>query len=322
MAQSDTLARVSASSPDNPAVQSHSIWKRLLHIGRDKDNSGFSAEPTAIDGAGRDTEQDDGTKPGLIRRVSRKVVPGLPRVQTFKRQQSELRDRLEPVRPTPAERRAVSADRRLQPTISHTPSDPRVSAPDFPNYSFSAPESVISVTSTQGPASPDMIEEKAMLGIYGEANAPDIAVPREGVSTADVLSNQDAHSITTTAYEAMINDELEHIWILNLSMHFRDKSKREKFFVTYREKNSHWRRVTISLDYRKAPEGSLEMELVGIKFQRDKSAKIYEAIRESLVDIQFYDTVTNLKLETTNGRLHVHVVEDANVQPFSFPSGG
>ncbi len=71
--------------------------------------------------------------------------------------------------------------------------------------------------------------------------------------------------------------------------------------------------MTISLDYRNAPEGSLEMELVETRFQRDKSAKIYEAIRESLVDIQFYDTVTNLKLQTTEGRLHVHVVEDVNV---------
>ncbi len=52
----------------------------------------------------------------------------------------------------------------------------------------------------------------------------------------------------------------------------------------------------------------------GTNFQRDKSAKIYEAIRESLIDIQFYDTVTNLKLQTTEGRLHVHVVEDSNVR--------
>jgi hypothetical protein len=99
-------------------------------------------------------------------------------------------------------------------------------------------------------------------------------------------------------------------------MHFRDKSNREKFFVTYREPCETeivWRRVTISLDYRKAPEDSLEMELTKTKFQRDKSAKIYEAIRDSLSAIRFYDTVTNLKLQTTDGRLHVHVAEDLNV---------
>ena len=32
----------------------------------------------------------------------------------------------------------------------------------------------------------------------------------------------------------------------------------------------------------------------------------------SLPDIQFYDTVTNLKLETKDDRLHVHVTEDVN----------
>lgn len=123
----------------------------------------------------------------------------------------------------------------------------------------------------------------------------------------------DTQSMTTSQHEAMINDELERKWILNLSMHFRDRSKREKFFVTYRETEHLWRRVTISLDYRYAKPNSLEMDLFQTRFQRDKSAKVYEAIRESLADIKFYDTVTNLKLETTGGRLHVHVVEDGNV---------
>ncbi len=121
--------------------------------------------------------------------------------------------------------------------------------------------------------------------------------------------------MTTSQYDHMIHDELERTWILNLSMHFRDKSKREKFFVTYRQDEKLWRRVTISLDYRTPPENSLEMDLIQTKYQREKIAKIYEAIRESLVDIQFYPTVTNLKLQTTDGRLHVHVVEDVNVCP-------
>jgi hypothetical protein len=129
----------------------------------------------------------------------------------------------------------------------------------------------------------------------------------------DNLSTADTHSITGSQYEAIIHEELEKTWILNLSMHFRDRSRREKFFVTYRERDHLWRRVTISLDYRDAPPNSLEMDLIHTHYQREKSAKIYEAIRESLRDIQFYDTVTNLKLQTTDGRLHVHVVEDGNV---------
>lgn len=126
------------------------------------------------------------------------------------------------------------------------------------------------------------------------------------------ISTEDAYD------DEQILAELESKWILNLSMHFRDKSKREKFFVTYAETPTHWRRVTISLDYRNAPEGSLEEELQRTRFQRDKSARIYEAIRESLPDIQFYDTVTNLKLQTENERLHVHVVEDLS-EIISYP---
>lgn len=141
---------------------------------------------------------------------------------------------------------------------------------------------------------------------------------QEYVDVSKEASAIDTASISTEAFDEMILEELERKWILNLSMHFRDKSKREKFFVTYAETPTHWRRVTISLDYRNAPEGSLEEELMRTRFQRDKSARIYEAIRESLPDIQFYDTVTNLKLQTENDRLHVHVVEDLS-EIISYP---
>ncbi|KAL8689397.1 MAG: hypothetical protein Q9224_004648, partial [Gallowayella concinna] len=101
-------------------------------------------------------------------------------------------------------------------------------------------------------------------------------------------------------------------WILNLSMHFRDHSPREKFFLTFAETPQKWRRVTVSCDYRDAPIDSLERDIQSLQFQRDKSARIYESIRASLADIQFYTTVTNLKLETKDERLHVHVTEDVN----------
>ena len=111
---------------------------------------------------------------------------------------------------------------------------------------------------------------------------------------------------------AQLNAELDSKWILNLSMHFRDRSDREKFFVTYAESPNRWRRVTISCDYRHAEVGSLEIDLKELRFQRDKNLHIYEAIRDSLSGIHFFDTVTNLKLETSDGRLHVHVTEDVN----------
>lgn len=282
-------------------IMQQSVWKRWFGHGNGN-NETVSEIPQDDD---HETQQKgEEQRPGVIRRVSRKVVPGLPRAQTFKRQQAEVRKNLEPVEPTPAERRALSVDRR--PHIPHHPANshnPRASAPDFagPN----ALSSAVSAPSIAG----SVVDEK-MLGSIGELS---MAEGDDLPHAMGIASVDDTASMTTSQYDDLIHDELERIWILNLSMHFRDKSKREKFFVTYREKEEHWRRVTVSLDYRGAPDNSLEMDLIQIKFQRDKNAKIYEAIRDSLQDIQFYDTVTNLKLQTTDGRLHVHVVEDANV---------
>ncbi|KAL3423605.1 protein kinase domain-containing protein [Phlyctema vagabunda] len=267
-------------------------WRRLF--GKDESSALPAAPPL----------EEDTQRPGVVRRISRKVVPGLPRPGTFKRQQSELRDRLEPNRPNTDERRAVSVDRRR-----HTPSrdastprkqSPRLSAPSL----LEKTETIDTVLEQSSPATTaEKVDEKS-------DELDQVSKDATQIETA---------SFTTEAFEDMITHELESRWILNLSMHFRDKSKREKFFVTYAETPTHLRRVTVSLDYREAPPGSLEEELQETKFQRDKSARIYEAIRESLQDIQFYDTVTNLKLQTENERLHVHVVEDVS-EIIAYPS--
>ncbi|EGR51995.1 serine/threonine protein kinase [Trichoderma reesei QM6a] len=258
---------------------------------------------------------------GIVKRLSRRVVPGLPRSQTFKRQLSESREHLAPVEPSAEERRAASVDRRC-----HYPQkagrrslrahpEPRSSAPSFygetlhetgSNYAQSLPVDLADLADIEAAGSTYSDLPHAISTDMDGNEADDEYTAQDAVSVAD------SRSLTASQYEAMIHDELEREWILNLSMHFRDRSKREKFFVTYREQEHMWRRVTVSLDYRDAPENSLEWDLNHTKYQRDKSAKIYEAIRESLPDIQFYDTVTNLKLETTDGRLHVHVVEDGN----------
>jgi serine/threonine protein kinase len=132
------------------------------------------------------------------------------------------------------------------------------------------------------------------------------------VDSGPYNNRYDNASIQPETVDDELEQELERKWILNLSMHFRDKSEREKFFVTYAEKPNKWRRVTVSCDYRNAAPDSLEQDLKELHYQRDKSARIYESIRDSLPEIQFYDTVTNLKLETSDGRLHVHVTEDVN----------
>ncbi|RDW92126.1 protein kinase-like protein [Coleophoma crateriformis] len=277
MAQSEKAHERTASTD-----QKASLWRRIFG----KEDT--STQPPPV--------QEDALRPGVVRRLSRKVVPSLPRPQTFRRQQSELRDRLEPVKPLLEERRAVSVDRRRSPNIrdasTAAKAPPRLSAPEL----FEKPLTIDSVLARTNEIAP----------------VPSIQDDRQEFVDITKDPSDIETTLSSETFGDILMEELERRWILNLSMHFRDKSKREKFFVTFAETPSHWRRVTVSLDYRDAPKDSLEEELQGIRFQRDKSARIYEAIRESLPDIQFYDTVTNLKLQTENERLHVHVVEDVS----------
>ena len=243
----------------------------------------------------------------------RRVIPSLPRPQTFTRQESEKRERLEPTLEPYNElggerRRALSASAARRAT----------SPPIVPFPSLSAPEvnssDHISSSPLQDNASADRESKKPSRDPH---DLPPLEIPE---SIDDGLDYDD-HGDDGEADRMALEAEYEQRWILNLSMHFRDKSNREKFFVTYAETPSKWRRLTVSLDYRDAPEDSLEADLSTLQYQRDKSFRIYEAIRESLPDIQFYDTVTNLKLETTpeDGQLHVHVREDAN-EMINYPS--
>lgn len=119
-------------------------------------------------------------------------------------------------------------------------------------------------------------------------------------------------SLGTLISELLVHGELHRTFILNYSRQTKSKSG-EKFFLTFIESSSQWRRVTVSVDYRNAPAGSLEGELSAWP-QRDKAALIYEAIRESLAKVEFYDSVTALGLRTTGGRLHVSVAEDLSVR--------
>ncbi|KFZ05291.1 hypothetical protein V501_08490 [Pseudogymnoascus sp. VKM F-4519 (FW-2642)] len=233
----------------------------------------------------------------LARRISRKAIPGLPRPGTFKRQQSELRHNLEAVKAKQNERRAFSVDPHRADQLCDSPKTSKFSLPRN-----SAP-TLIGVATDDADVT---TEEQQAISVLAEPE-----IPRD-----DFPEHPAPHSIAGS--DGLLDEELDKKWILNLSMHFRDRSNREKFFVTYAETPTHWRRVTISLDYRDAPPGSLEEELQQTQYQRDKSARIYDAIRESLPDIQFYDTVTNLKLQTESDRLHVHVTEDIH-EVIQFP---
>ncbi|PYH91660.1 kinase domain-containing protein [Aspergillus ellipticus CBS 707.79] len=268
-------AAPTANKPNSPAAHNSSNGNLNSHAGADQ-------PPKSRLRHSHNKPHDN-----LTRRLSRKVGVGLPRATTFKRQNSERRDNLSPLEPEP--RRAVSADRRRAVSSHRSRSppptvDPRLSAPEV-----------------QWREDPD----ETTGGRLSEAN-----------EDSDFRSEWNPCPDVTEVPEELPDDtlemELEKRWILNLSMHFRDRSEREKFFVTYAETPTRWRRVTISCDYRGAPPDSLEQDLKELRYQRDKCGRIYESIRESLSEIQFYDTVTNLKLETRDGRLHVHVTEDVN----------
>ncbi|KAI5366030.1 putative protein kinase [Septoria linicola] len=238
--------------------------------------------------------------------AGKRAIPSLPRPQTFRRQESEKREKLLEVEPTTKERRALSEDRRRSSAATRT-----LSPRPFPLPSLSAPD----VADSQGEALPGVAVLAAQhvdTTACSLSDLPPLQIPNADEQRPFIDDDRPIEG--SDIDRATLLEEYDRRWILNLSMHFRDKSNREKFFVTYAERPTQWRRLTISLDYRDAPEESLEADLSTLHYQRDKSLRIYEAIRDSLPDIQYYDTVTNLKLETTadDGQLHVHVREDAN----------
>ncbi|CAI7595279.1 unnamed protein product [Penicillium bialowiezense] len=268
-------------------------WRKLL--GRDdRDTSGDSQDETSPSDHSRARHDN------ITRRISRKVGVGLPK--NPKRQSADF-ERLAPREPD--HRRALSADRRPMSaqrtrTRSPPPTDPRQSAPEI---QWLGPP-----TTTVDDIEPELPDDGIddMSEHWDPYPDPDPEL--------DMDMDMDVSKVPESEVEDIIDleMELEQRWILNLSMHFRDRSEREKFFVTYAETPNRWRRVTVSCDYRDAPPDSLEAELKGLRYQRDKCARIYESIRESLLGIRFYDGVTNLKLETSDGQLHVFVTEDVN----------
>jgi serine/threonine protein kinase len=245
---------------------------------------------------------------------SNKLAPGVSPKFNTKRQNSEKRKRLLAINPSATEKRAVSAERRLR---KMSPSR-CLSAPFAISPSHSAPD--ISTPSQMRVAIADAYAD----GYFGskvskvEHGRPDCLVKHPLCEDVPPLLEAAAAELSVLD-DREIQAELEAKWILNLSVHFRDNHNREKFYITYAPQPNRWCKVTVSCDYMGPPPFSLETDLKSLKFQRDKNQRIYEAIRESLPDIQFYDTVTNLRLETEDGQLHVHVTEDTN-EIITYPS--
>ncbi|KAF1960855.1 hypothetical protein CC80DRAFT_403857 [Byssothecium circinans] len=231
---------------------------------------------------------------------------------------SEKRDKLLEVPLSPDQRRAASADRRGSTALRRTLSPPPVfvpsmSAPDVLSPHTSEPQQKPRPTIGGEPGSNIPAGSRQVdFGLDESTEYLPAGEPPPLSMAGDAYRGADSPRSSFEVDDQQLQDELEAKWILNLSMHFRDLSDREKFFITYAEEPNKWRRVTVSCDYRQLEPDSLEFDLKSLHYQRDKSTRIYEAIRDSLLDIQFYDTVTNLKLQTSDGRLHVHVTEDIN----------
>ncbi|KAL4789216.1 hypothetical protein BDV19DRAFT_374446 [Aspergillus venezuelensis] len=313
-----------------PPRPKQSMWHRLgLRRWLGRDDRDFSRSPAgSSDSSPRRSssppppQQQPKSHDNLTRRLSRRVGVGLPRSTTFKRQQSERRDRLSPASSSPP-RRAASADReqhRRTLSLERTKSpqsvvDPRLSAPEINWREDPIPHDHDHDRDHHPDPDPEPdFRSSTKVDDYPESNKNDLNLQHSDARAPEWDQYHPHVTDTPEGYpvDNLFDMELERRWILNLSMHFRDRSEREKFFVTYAETANRWRRVTISCDYRDAEPESLEQDLKELRYQRDKCARIYESIRESLPDIQFYDTVTNLKLETRDGRLHVHVTEDVN----------
>lgn len=287
----------------NPPKQSmwHRLGLRKLWQGRDDHRDTSAGESQDEISPRPSSDHSRAKQDNLTRRLSRKVGVGLPRTAPFKRQSSDL-ERLAPREPD--HRRALSADRRpLSSQRSRSPPPtvgPRQSAPEV---QWLGPTPTTTVDDPPEPQSET--NDADDINNISENSNPYPEMTTDNFDAPEEEEEEDDHTID-------LDMELEQRWILNLSMHFRDGSEREKFFVTYAETPNRWRRVTISCDYHDAPPYSLERELKELRYQRDKCARIYESIRESLLAIQFYEGVTNLRLETSDGRLHVHVTEDVN----------
>ena len=257
-------------------------------------------------------------KPPLPRRSSlpektafRKAVSPSPEHRPqLNRQESERRENLLKVPARGHERRTSSLDGNPRAPLS------RMTSPNaFPPLTD---RNLLTQNLDRG------IPERKERVLLGGENAQDETVaspiqlndaqsPR--ISEAPQSDFEDGAEYEEQAVERLaLQDAYDRKWILNLSMQFRDGTSREKFFVTYAETSTKWRRVTLTLDYRNAPEGSLEADLHTLHYQRDKSFRIFEAIHESLPEVHYFDTVTNLKLETTpeDGQLHIYVREDGN----------
>ncbi|KAI9726643.1 MAG: hypothetical protein M1828_001010 [Chrysothrix sp. TS-e1954] len=298
-----------ASDDLRPPTPSQTSWSKLFHgFAKPQDPGLVALKPTSFEAPTLTDELLVSQRP---QRPQNSVIPGKPRPITVDRKHSEQRYRLKELGLGTRQRKSSSGTRAW--TSRYTPE----ASPSSLRHRTSAPE--VRTTHRVASVGPQDNHEPSPQQAPKQRSDHDRSMQDHesggDPSLSPDLSDDDysdSDSFSDGFNDPGFQEELETRWILNLSMAFKDKSDREKFFITYAEKANRWRRLTVSCDYRDKPSDSLEADLKTLPYQRDKSARIYEAVRDSLPDIKFFDTVTNLKLETADKRLHVHVTEDVN----------
>ncbi|KAF1819410.1 kinase-like protein, partial [Dissoconium aciculare CBS 342.82] len=264
-----------------------------------------------------DSEQlDDAENP-----TNRRPITSLPRAQTFQRQESEKREKLVQVEEPAHERRRPSVEKRDRATSLNALTPPV--SPDQLNVSLPT-SSILSESSPSALAQVCDPEENRSVSSSSRSrpqDLPTLQIPQMNSPGPPPLEANAEKPAYKEPEISVLYEEFQKRWLLNMSMNFRDRSCREKFFVTFAEKPNVWRRVTVSVDYRHAPLDSLEDQVNKLETQNDKSFRIFRAVHESLPQIHYFETVTNLRIETTphDMQLHIHVREDAN-EVVEFPS--
>ncbi|KAK5202888.1 hypothetical protein LTR96_011358 [Exophiala xenobiotica] len=94
----------------------------------------------------------------------------------------------------------------------------------------------------------------------------------------------------------------QDVWALNKSSRTGDT---EKLFVTFTEQYGcgHW--LVITCQYRNVEPNSFEEQLMALPSAQARSAKIYANLHHLLPDIEFFEHVTHLNLQTIEGQVYV-----------------
>ena len=312
LASATATELLSSPLPFESANQSEKLAQRRRLKDLVKSRSREPQTPgVAAAGPKEDEASQTRLRPEFGRRFSRKGLVEIPPSTTFKRQAEEHRKNLTPIQPTIKERRDTSKVRR-QRALSAAPEPPghtrtersvpenlrnaypsiaeRIDTDGFAKFTgaqdhethddeapgFDLPRSPIAdpemlLQPETRPISHEQLADE-VKGIYAglvmkEAKCIDIDERHEGEA-------KDSKGSSDDTLDEEITEDSNQKWILNLSMHFRDKSPRKSFLYTDAESADQWRQVG-PLDYEDPPIDSLEHDLSA------KSARAYEALQVS-----------------------------------------